>query len=125
MNYSRAVLGVLCAGAFMLTGPAWANDNNSDNNNDFPTLARVEYVLGCMQERGGENYDNLYRCVCLIDTLAEHFTYEEYNEASTYAMLRSTAGERGSVFRDPPQSGSLRQKLEQVNAAAQKKCLTN
>ena len=79
--------------------------------NDFPTQARVEYVLGCMNEHGGQTYDTLYPCVCLIDRIAAEMTYEEFAEAQVFSQLRSTPGERGGVFRDPDQASSLTEKL--------------
>ncbi|HMB73823.1 MAG TPA: hypothetical protein VKQ06_09645 [Gammaproteobacteria bacterium] len=80
--------------------------------NDFPTQARVEFVLGCMNERGGQTYDTLYPCVCLIDMIAADMTYAEFAEAQVFSQLRSTPGERGGVFRDPDQATSLTEKLE-------------
>lgn len=91
--------------------------------NDFPTQARVEYVIGCMNSNGGQTYDNLYRCVCRVDRLAEHFSYAEFTEAETFAQMRSTAGERGGVFRDPPRARELVQKLEAARHDADTACL--
>jgi hypothetical protein len=95
---------------------------NEVQERDFPTLARVEYVLGCMQERGGENYDHLYGCVCAIDYIRAQFSYDEYNQATTFEQMLQTPGERSGVFRDPAQSERLRDKLAQVNEAAEKTC---
>ena len=92
--------------------------------NDFPTLERVEYVLGCMDEQGGQNYNNLYSCVCMIDTIAAEFTVKEYSEAVAFATLRSTPGERGGVFRDPPRAEQLRDKLQQVRQSAANRCMS-
>lgn len=90
---------------------------------DFPTQARVEYVIGCMNSNGGQTYDNLYSCVCRVDELAKHFSYAEYAEAETFAQLRSTAGERGGLFRDPPRAGELREKLAAAQREAETACL--
>jgi len=79
--------------------------------NDFPTQARVEFVLGCMQAQGGQSYDTLYPCVCLIDMIAAEMSYAEFAEAQVFSQLRSTPGERGGVFRDPEQAQSLTAKL--------------
>lgn len=79
--------------------------------NDFPTQARVEFVLGCMNQRGGQTYDTLYPCVCLIDMIAAEMSYAEFAEAQVFSQLRSTPGERGGVFRDPDQAKSLTEKL--------------
>src|SRR5262245_42074677 len=82
--------------------------------NDFPTQARVEFVLGCMNEQGGQNYDNLYKCVCVIDAIAGEMSHEEFTQAQVFSQLRSTAGERGGVFRDPDQARTLVDKLAAV-----------
>ncbi|MGF1528548.1 MAG: hypothetical protein ACFCBW_17390 [Candidatus Competibacterales bacterium] len=90
--------------------------------NDFPTLTRVEYVLGCMARHGGQTYDNLYACSCVLDRVAAALSHDDFAEAQVYAQLRSTAGERGSMFRDPPQAKVLRNQLEQATAAAEQQC---
>ena len=67
--------------------------------NDFPTQARVEYVIACMNERGEQSYDTLYPCVCIVDRIASSMPYREYVEAETLTFLFSTPGEKGGVFR--------------------------
>ncbi len=90
--------------------------------NDFPTQVRVEYVFECMRKHGGQNYDNLYHCSCMLDELAKNMSYQEYSEAVVFAKLRSTPGEAGGIFRDPPQASKLRNKLQTAEAAAEKAC---
>ena len=68
--------------------------------NDFPTQARVEFVLSCMDERGGQSYNSLYPCVCVIDRIASRMPYREYTAAETLSFLYGTPGERGGFFRD-------------------------
>ena len=102
--------------------PPSATESNIERSNDFPTLARVEYVLQCMLEHGGQNYDNLYHCVCAADTLASHLTYDEFAQAQTFTYLYNTPGERGGEFRDPPQSKDLRTRLKEAKVSAQQKC---
>jgi len=93
--------------------------------NDFPTLTRVEYVLSCMQEKGGKNYDNLYHCVCAVDKIAAKMSHEEFMQAQTFETNKNLAGERGGVFRDPPQSKVLRDKLKAANDEAIAACFPN
>jgi hypothetical protein len=90
--------------------------------NDFPTQARVEYVLRCMDANGGQNYDTLYACVCSIDRIAQSFSYEEFAEAETFALLRSTPGEQGGLFRDPDQAQTLQKKYQEVVSKAEESC---
>jgi hypothetical protein len=91
--------------------------------NDFPTQARVEFVLGCMESRGGQNYETLYSCICVIDEIAEKIAYDEYVEGDVFAQLRSTPGERGGVFRDPDRASLLTQKLNDITDAAENSCV--
>ena len=91
--------------------------------NDFPTQARVEFVLGCMNEQGGQSYDNLYKCVCLVDAIAAEMSHDEFAQAQVFTQLRSTAGERGGVFRDPEQARTLSAKLAAVIERGKAACL--
>jgi hypothetical protein len=97
-----------------LSSPAHAND--------FPTQARVEYVLGCMESHGGQKYENLYSCICVIDKIAEEMAYDEYVEAEVFAQLRTTPGERGGLFRDPDRATLLTQKISDITEVATKSC---
>jgi hypothetical protein len=93
--------------------------------NDYPTRDRVEYVLNCVAKHGGLTYINQYACGCKIDKIAEQLTFNEYDEARTFTMLYSTAGEKGAVFRDPKQSKPLRERLKAAEDAAEKACFVN
>ncbi len=90
--------------------------------NDFPTQARVEYVLGCMESHGGQKYETLYSCICVIDKIAEKIAYDEYVESEVFTQLRTTPGERGGVFRDPDRAGFLTQKISDITEVAEKSC---
>jgi hypothetical protein len=90
--------------------------------NDFPTQERVEFVLGCMNEQGGQSYDNLYKCVCVVDAIAADMSHEEFAQAQVFSQLRSTPGERGGVFRDPDQARTLVDKLAAVLERARAQC---
>lgn len=90
--------------------------------NDFPTQARIEYVLRCMDANGGQKYENMYSCVCIIDKIAENIAYEEYVEGEVFTQLRSTPGEKGGVFRDPERASVLVRKLTKITEVAKKSC---
>ena len=108
-------LSIGLGAVFLLPGVTQAND--------FPTQVRVEFVLGCMQEQGGESYDTLYKCVCLVDAIADEMSHDEFVEARVFSQLRSTPGERGGVFRDPDQARALVAKLQAVTERGKAKCL--
>jgi hypothetical protein len=90
--------------------------------NGYPTLARVEYVLQCMELHGGQNLDSLYPCVCSIDKIAAQMPYDDFAEAQTFTAMRSAPGEAGGLFRDPPRAKNLRKQLEEAEALANKSC---
>ena len=91
--------------------------------NNYPTRDRVEYVFNCIAKHGGKlDYVTQYACGCKIDKIAEKLSFEEYEAASTFTMLRSTPGENGSVFRDPKQSKELRTRLKEAEVYAEESC---
>ena len=68
--------------------------------NDFPTAARVEFVLECMRDHTGGQFELLNKCSCTIDRLAGQYKYNDFVEAQTMAKAVTIAGERGSTLRD-------------------------
>ncbi len=87
--------------------------------NDFPTQARVEYVMQCMAEHGGINLDNSYHCVCAVDQIASQMTFQDYSEALTFTYMFDTPGDKGGEFRDPPKSKVLRDRLKNAKKEAE------
>ena len=94
--------------------------------NDFPTQARVEFVFGCMGELGGQSYNTLYPCVCVIDRIASRMSYRDYTAAETLSFLYSTPGEKGGIFRDAaPQSRKRIKNLQAVRREAEAACFVS
>ena|GEM_PF-2273731 len=92
------------------------------NQKDYPTLETVEYIIECMNKKGGQNYTTLYQCTCQFDKVAEKLSYDEYSQAIVFRNLKSMPGEKGAVFRDPPQAKIMRNKLKQAQKQAQQEC---
>ena len=91
--------------------------------NDFPTQARVEFVLSCMDARGGQSYNSLYPCICAVDQIASRMPYREYTAAETLSFLYGTPGERGGFFRDAaPRSRERIKVFRAVRAEAEAAC---
>jgi len=86
---------------------------------NYPTQARVEYVMRCMNLHGGPSYDTMYACVCAVDRIADNIPYDEYVQAEMLGYLLSTPGERGGVFRDATPNSRARAKtfLDTVDKA--------
>jgi hypothetical protein len=89
--------------------------------NDFPTIARVEYVVDCMRTMGPAE-ENVYKCVCVIDRIAEKMKYDDFVEASTFSKYASTSGERGGVFRDPGEAKQKTKLYRETETGAFKSC---
>jgi len=106
---------VLTAAAASLAGTCLAAPN------DYPTSGRVEFVLECMQRNAGKQ-EFLYKCACVIDEIAQKYSYDAFVEASTAARYQSLGGERGGLFRDPPQTREAAKRFTQVQGEAMKRC---
>ena len=104
------------ASALSAVGTAQAADPG-----EYPTVDRVEFVLECMQRNAGKQ-EFLYKCACLIDEIAQTYTYDDFVEASTAARYQSLAGERGGVFRDPPEVRETAKRYLQIRGDAMKHC---
>jgi hypothetical protein len=89
--------------------------------NDYPTIARVEYVVDCIRTTGPAE-ENVYKCACVIDRIAEKLKYDDYVEASTFSKYASTAGERGGVFRDPDEAKQKTKLYRETETGAFKAC---
>lgn len=112
----------LVAGFLTLFSAYGTASEGVETINDYPTQTRVEYVLQCMQKHGGQHYDTLYPCVCVIDKLATKLSHEEFEQAKTFGYLRSLPGEAGGIFRDPPKAKELKKRLEEAEQFAESTC---
>jgi len=89
--------------------------------NDYPTTARVEYVQECIAKNGG-NLADLYKCSCAIDRIADHLTYDDFVEASTFARYSTLPGEGGGEFRDPDRAKERTKLYRGIEADAYRAC---
>jgi len=88
---------------------------------DYPTTARVEYVQECMSRNGG-SLATLYQCSCVIDRMAEHLSFEEFVEASTFAHNATLGGEGGGIFRDSQHARDLAKLFRGLESDAYRRC---
>ncbi|HEY6922599.1 MAG TPA: hypothetical protein VI653_03955 [Steroidobacteraceae bacterium] len=102
--------------------PASGDASRADApRNDYPTTARVEYVQECIAKNGG-NLADLYKCSCAIDRIADHLTYDDFVEASTFARYATLPGEGGGVFRDPDRAKERAKLYRGIEAEAYRSC---
>ena len=115
-------LWLLALAAFVPVG-ASANPAADTRSNEYPTQARVEYVLRCMDYHGGQVYENMYACVCSIDSIASELSYDEFLRGEVLAQLRTTPGERGGLFREGGRE--LVTRYLEVTEAAEESCFND
>ena len=90
--------------------------------NDFPTRARVEFVLACMRESKTPQQESMYKCSCAIDAIADEVNYSAWVELSTVANGTTIAGERGGVMRDLKDGRKLIASYRELQESAKKRC---
>ncbi|KMK65178.1 hypothetical protein [Puniceibacterium sp. IMCC21224] len=89
--------------------------------NDYPTVARADYVFGCMASNG-QSRQALENCSCSIDEIASILPYDKYVEAETVLSLRLTGGERMSIFRSAAMANVIVADLRRAQAEAEILC---
>ena len=109
----------------VLLGTTWlcltaAADADAPVNN-YPTVARVEFVQECIRQHGGK-LENLYQCSCAIDRIANALSYDEFVEASTYAKYSGLPGEGGGIFRDSDTAKQLAKRYRDTETEAYRSC---
>jgi hypothetical protein len=109
MRIRYALLLVLCAAPF-----GYAND--------FPTHARVDFVLTCMRETKAPPQESMYKCSCAIDAIADKVDYSTWVDLSTVANGITIAGERGGVMRDVKDGRKLIASFRELQDSAKKAC---
>ena len=90
--------------------------------NDFPTRARVEFVLTCMRESKAPQQESMYKCSCAIDAIADKVRYSTWVDLSTIANGITIAGERGGVMRDMKDGRKLIASYRELQESAKKRC---
>jgi hypothetical protein len=107
-------LAALCGAMLMTTARA-------DEQSDYPTAARAEYVFACMASNG-QTQDALRRCSCAIDVIASDLPFDKYEEAETVMrMRRSAGGYLGEMFRSGLSNSMIRD-FEEAQAEAEIRC---
>lgn len=88
---------------------------------EYPTEARVDYVLGCMASNGQTRL-MLGRCACSIDYIAERLPYDEYVAVETVQRMQTVPGERTAMFRDSEFANTLLDEFKRLQVQADLAC---
>ena len=112
----RTMLMALAAGVLPAIGAAQVPVLN-----DYPTVARADYVFGCMAANG-QSRDVLEKCACSIDVIASIIPYEAYVAGETVLRMRQGQGERMTIFRTAEGAKSAVADLRRAQAEAEIRC---
>lgn len=118
MRYGPAAFALM---ATIALGSSADAQSVEERLNDFPTVARADYVFGCMAANGNTR-DVLEKCSCSIDMIASIIPYDKYVEAETVLSLRLVGGERMSIFRTSQVAKVLEADLRRAQAEAEILC---
>ena len=110
MNKGHAAR-IIGAVAVTLMSAASASSNELPSN-DYPTVARADYVFGCMASNG-QTRDVLEKCSCSVDKIAELLPWAEYEEAETIMSVVMRGGDAQSLFNSP----ALQKKVHNLKLA--------
>ena len=111
----RAWVSVLAT--LVVTGVA----ARAEEVNDYPTVARSEYVFGCLKANG-ETRQAIEQCSCSIDVVASIVPYERYVTAETALSMSQVRGNLGVQFRTSEQANSAVNDLRRAQAEAEVRC---
>jgi hypothetical protein len=88
--------------------------------NDYPTIARADYVFGCMQVNG-QSRESLFRCSCSIDKISELLPYDAYEEAETVMSVVLKGGEKVAPLHYKPLQDKIK-RLKKAQVEAELRC---
>jgi hypothetical protein len=80
--------------------------------NDFPTVARADYVFACMQVNG-QSRESLEKCACSVDVIASLISFDEYEAVETILMVFK----RGGKAQQQMSNGDLQRRVKEMRRA--------
>jgi hypothetical protein len=118
MPRTIAASAVLLAGATALPAVALSA---TEAGNDYPTVARADYVFGCMAANG-QTQEVLRKCSCSIDVIASILPYDKYVQSETILRMQLVGGEKSELFRGPVWMKQVIDDLRRAQAEAEARC---
>ena len=116
-NAKHILYGALLSALVFSSGSAIAKKRISD----FPTQARVEYVLACI---GGRevNSTELRECSCVVDIIAAHLSYEDFLRAKTLSAIQQTNAPNAEVYQTVTMTRRFLDRYLRAQASAELQC---
>ena len=116
-----ALTGLLWAAASAGSWGLAPNGAALAHDNDYPTVARADYVFACMASNG-QTSDILKRCACSIDVIASILPYDRYVQAETVLRMQQVGGEKSAMFKTAPQTKAMIDDLRRAQAESEIRC---
>jgi hypothetical protein len=116
----RAIATIFSLGAAICAAGS-ISSARADDLNDYPTVARADYVFGCMKANG-ETRQALEHCACSIDVIATILPYERYVTAETVLSMAQVPGTLGNQFRSTEYAKAAVDELRRAQAEAEVRC---
>lgn len=92
-----------------------------EREDDFPTSAVADYVLGCMAANGN-SFQSLHQCSCSIDYIKARMSYAEYERSHTVMQVQLDKGQRGIFYRDSNWAKGRVELLQKIQAESTLRC---
>ena len=105
----------------LLLAASAAPAQEADPLNDYPTVARADYVFACMAVNG-QSREALERCACSIDHIARIIPYQDYVRAETVLRTLQVGGERIGALRNSERLNATVDGLRRARAEADMFC---
>ena len=109
------------AAAAILTACTPAFAQSGQLINDYPTIARADYIFGCMAANG-QTRDVMEKCACSIDIVANILPYDKYVEAETILRMRLIGGEKSAAFKQMAEYRAIVDDVRNAQAEAEIRC---
>ncbi len=106
---------------FLLLACTCAFAAHAADQNDYPTIARADYVFACMKTNN-DTREALERCSCSIDVIATILPYDKYVSAEAVASMSQAQGQIGTMFRATQQAKDALADLYRARAEAEVRC---
>jgi len=124
MNTPAIILAaalMIAASAGHAADPATNPAANSNDPNNYPTSARVDYVIGCMATNG-QTQEAMERCSCSIDHIAQVIPYNSYVQLETIRRMQDMPGDRAMLFRSVGWMKDLQERFRLAQVEADLEC---
>jgi hypothetical protein len=110
------------AAALLAAAPAGHQAGAQDPAlNDYPTVARADYVFACMATNG-QTRQALEQCACSIDHIATVLPWEQYVRAETVLRTLQRGGEGVGAIRNSERLTAAVDALRRAQAEADMLC---